>query len=62
MHEFGPLQVASQEHASAQRTRLHAPSPEHVTMQAPVPQRTSSAQLALPTHSISQSVAIRQST
>ena len=62
MQELGPLHVASQAQASPQRTRLHAPSPEHVTVHRPVPQRSSSAQLPVPTQSISQSVDIRHST
>jgi len=62
MHEFGPLHVASQAQASAQRTRLHAPSPEHVTVHRPVPQRSSSAQLPVPRQSISHTGDMRQST
>jgi len=62
IHALAPLQVASHAHASPHRMCLHDPDPEQLIQQCCVPHRTSSAQLPMPEHSMTQSDAIRQST
>jgi hypothetical protein len=59
-HALVPLHVASHAHALPQRTRLHAPAPAQATVQRPAPHRTSSAQLPVPVHWMSQLAAAWQ--